>query len=116
MPPVPDEPYSAQEVPRFSQESPDFTDQFLHYWSQGKPAVVTGIKQQGVWDPEYFIKVYGDTPVQLENCETGELEDSTVADFFQTFLASGSRSGIWKLKVTFSLSSTLLHEFNVALV
>jgi hypothetical protein len=61
--------------------------------------VVTGIKQQGVWNPRYFIEAYGDDPVVLENCETGEVMDSTVADFFLTFLAPGSRSKIWKLKV-----------------
>jgi hypothetical protein len=97
-----DEPHGTRDVRRFSQESPDFTEQFLQYWSQGKPAIVTGVKQQGVWDPQYFIKAYGHILVQLENCETGELMDSTVAQFFLTFLESGSRHSIWKLKVNFA--------------
>ena len=101
MPLFSDDQYIAREPRRFSQESPDFTEQFLQYWSLGKPAVVTGVKQQGVWNPQYFIKAYGSTPVKLENCETGEVKDSTVGEFFLTFFTSDSLSYIWKIKANF---------------
>jgi hypothetical protein len=102
MPPYINEPYTELSAPKIRHESIDFAEQFTNHWSRGLPLVVTGVRQQGVWDPAYFITTYHDTPVTLENCETGELISSTVAKFFSSILAPDPEAGVWKLKVSSS--------------
>jgi hypothetical protein len=93
-----DEHYSRKLAPTFRHA--DLSDnEFLRHWSEGKPIVVTDVKQQGEWGPEYFISRYRTTPVVVEDCETGRSWKSTVADFFDQFLKHDERT-IWKLKVS----------------
>ncbi|KIM89597.1 hypothetical protein PILCRDRAFT_60651, partial [Piloderma croceum F 1598] len=73
---------------------------FLRHWSEGIPIVVTDLKMQGNWGPEYFIEQYGTTEVTLEDCETEVVWPSKVVDFFQTFLEVGKWTRITKLKVS----------------
>jgi lysine-specific demethylase 3 len=85
--------YSDLEVPRF--HTSHFSDaEFLRHWSQGIPAIIGPIHFQGHWDPQYFIKVFGLESVTLEDCETGNIILSTVAEFFMSFLAPGQRETI----------------------
>jgi hypothetical protein len=91
--------FTDQEVPRLHYDDTK-TAEFLSCWSKGNPVVVTHVKHQGFWDPNYFIERYGGVSVEVENCETGDIRDSTVAEFFRTFLTPDQRMGIWKLKVS----------------
>jgi len=74
--------------------------------------VVTGVKQQGVWNPQYFIKAYGSTPVKLENCETGEVKDSTVGEFFLTFSHPIRYPTYGRLRQIFSPFATVVCELD----
>jgi hypothetical protein len=95
--------YSELAAPKFHTSR--FSDaEFLRHWSQGLPAVVGPVHFQGNWDPQYFIEAFGPEPVTLEDCETGNILMSTVAEFFTGFLTPGQREAIWKVKVySFSL-------------
>ena len=72
---------------------------FMERWSEGYPLVLRGSEIQGNWGPDYWISRFGDQPVTLENCETGETIPSTVAEFLGTYGTEAFRAGIWKLKV-----------------
>jgi hypothetical protein len=71
----------------------------MERWSEGYPLVLRGSKIQGNWGPDYWISRFGQEPVMLENCETGELIPSTVAEFLSTYNTEVLRAGVWKLKV-----------------
>jgi len=89
-----------QQAPRFLPDTFGIPE-FMRYCSLGIPAVVGPVKFQGTWDPDYFIQRYREQVVTIENCETGETDKITVADFFQAFIdPSRRRIGIWKLKVS----------------
>jgi hypothetical protein len=96
-PPCSYEHYSKKSAPTFRHANLS-NNEFLRHWSEGKPIVVTDVKQQGGWNPEYFISRYRITPVIVEDCETGDSWKSTVGEFFENFLKHDERT-IWKLKV-----------------
>jgi hypothetical protein len=98
MPHFHDEEYSIRQAPTFRHAQLS-DDEFLRLWSEGKPVVITDIAQQGTWGPDYFMERYGDTEVTIEDCETGELRKTTVRSYFQTYVESGERNSVWKLKV-----------------
>jgi hypothetical protein len=57
------------------------------------------VKKQGHWGPDYWILRYGDNAVTLEDCDTGEVRKSTVAEYLHTYGVGVPRRKIWKLKV-----------------
>ena len=61
--------------------------------------VVTDVLLQGMWDPQYFINVFGEEGATIVNCETGQTKKVKVKDYFGWFLKPDERTGIWKLKV-----------------
>ena len=101
------------DVPRYCKQDMNMSA-FLNELAQGIPAVVTHVPIQGRWDPQYFIDTYGQQPVTLENCVTGETKPVLVADFFNDFLRPNERTGVWKLKVNsiFSISRLILAHYS----
>jgi hypothetical protein len=87
-----------REVPTFRQGHVTFSE-FQRHWSQGIPVVITNVRMQGEWTPEYFIARYGGKDVTVVDCETEATFPSTVADFFLQF---GKRGRILKIKVSFT--------------
>ena len=73
--------------------------EFLQHWSERNPIVITHVRQQGTWGPAYFVERYGSTSVVLENCETGEVQRATVADYFEIYFENDGQEGVWKIKV-----------------
>lgn len=72
------------EVPRIplKQLTPSTYDQ---YCGRGIPLVVTGIAFQGRWAPLDIVQRYGDHVVRIEDCESGEVTQSTAGEFFRNF-------------------------------
>lgn len=64
--------------------------------------VIADVLIQGNWDPEYFIGAFGEDWATVVNCETGKTEKMRVREYFERFLNSEGRTGIWKLKVVTS--------------
>ncbi|KAJ7040845.1 Clavaminate synthase-like protein [Mycena alexandri] len=63
-------------------------DIFNALWFTGEPLLVTGTTQNftsGEWAPLCFIKHYGDQECQVVDCQSGEVENTTVSQFFQNF-------------------------------
>ena len=102
MPSNPGQPFSestqTREVPTFRQGHVTFSE-FQRHWSQGVPVVITNVRMQGDWSPEYFIARYGSKDVTIVDCETEATLPGTVADFFLQF---GQRVRILKIKVPFT--------------
>ncbi|KAF8306268.1 hypothetical protein DL93DRAFT_2088849 [Clavulina sp. PMI_390] len=73
---------------------------FRCVWQLGQPFVVTGMaeKLKIQWIPEYFIKEYGSSDCLIVDCTTEEVQDSTVATFFERFGSHRSSDEILKLK------------------
>ena len=71
-------------------------------WSRGLPVVIADMLIQGNWDPEYFINTFDEDWATVVNCETGKTEKMRVREYFERFLNSDGRKGIWKLKVVSS--------------
>jgi hypothetical protein len=92
------EPIDVQEAPRFRHQDLKLPE-FQHYWSHGIPVVITDVKMQGKWDPEYFVQAYGTDMVTLVECETQKTMQCSVAYFFKRFGKAHDGTGIWKLKV-----------------
>jgi lysine-specific demethylase 3 len=76
-------------------------DKFRGFWSKGIPVVVTHVELQGTWDPQYFIREYGETEVTLVDCESEKTRKVSLAEFFGSFGNPEGRSKIEKLKVRF---------------
>jgi hypothetical protein len=87
-----------QETPRFHHQDLKLPE-FERYWSHGIPVVITDVKMQGMWDPEYFVQAYGTQMVTLIECETQKTMQRSVAYFFSRFGQLHDGTGIWKLKV-----------------
>lgn len=100
-------PPSPRESSRF-RHADTGSPEFLQLWSEGIPFVITDVKRRCKWDPQHFIDRYGKIDVTLEDCETGELLESTVAKYFQTFLSPDKRDRTWKLKVIVAISVWIL--------
>lgn len=96
-----------QEAPRFRRQDLKLLE-FEHYWSHGIPVVITDVKMQGKWDPEYFIQAYGTQMVTIVECETQKTMQRSVAYFFERFGKHHDGTGIWKLKVHFCSSSCFM--------
>jgi hypothetical protein len=111
VPSNPGQPFSEstqmREVPTFRQGHVTFAE-FQRHWSQGVPVVITNVRMQGEWTPEYFIARYGSKDVTIVDCETEGTISGIVADFFLQF---GQRDRILKIKVRLTLYSSPL-DFN----
>jgi hypothetical protein len=100
-----------REVPTFRQGHITFAE-FQRHWSQGIPVVITNVRMQGEWTPEYFIARYGSKDVTIVDCETEATLPGIVADFFLQF---GWRDKISKIKVRFTRYNSPL-DFNLGLI
>ncbi|KAJ7505040.1 hypothetical protein B0H11DRAFT_1905114 [Mycena galericulata] len=60
---------------------------FRPLWAQGEPLLVTGVhrKFQLPWTPTYFIAKYGDDKCEVVDCESGQVQETTVKSFFRSF-------------------------------
>ncbi|KAJ7029090.1 Clavaminate synthase-like protein [Mycena alexandri] len=75
-------------------------DVFNVFWSTGEPLLVTGASQGftlGEWTPSYFMEHYGSQECQVVDCQSGEVENTTVRQFFRTF-GSKTHNRCLKLK------------------
>jgi hypothetical protein len=102
-----------QRVPTFHANHISFPE-FQRYWGQGIPVVITHVKLQGSWDPEYFIDMFGDKNVTIQNCETGKTRVVLLEKFFRDFGKPREKDAeIWKVKVCYlSLTrSAMIREF-----
>ena len=72
---------------------------FRHSWARGDPIVVTDLKLQGQWGPDYFTDAFGGKTVTVVDCTTNEEHISTVGEFFHSFGTSQENQRIFKLKV-----------------
>lgn len=53
--------------------------------SQGVPFVVNDIQMRGTYDPNYFMNKYYGEPCKIHHVDTGEVQETTVDQFFRTF-------------------------------
>lgn len=68
------------------------------YCGRGIPLVVTGVAFQGSWTPTDIVQKYGDHTVFVEDCESGDVTESTAGDFFRQF-GDPSGGAVRKVKV-----------------
>ncbi|KAI0735948.1 hypothetical protein C8Q76DRAFT_611649, partial [Earliella scabrosa] len=74
---------------------------FSQLWWARKPLVIKGLQEsfQLRWTPEFFVEQFGETPCEVEDCETGDVSVRTIADFYTLFRqTSGPSPGSFKLK------------------
>jgi hypothetical protein len=89
---------------------------FDHLWSSEEdpyPFVVTDVTRylQYTFSPEFFREydVLGDQPCIIQNCETGEELESTVAEFFSKYGSTSEGRQVLRLKVnSLNIFSVLL--------
>jgi lysine-specific demethylase 3 len=76
-------------------------DAFRSLWALGDPLVIDGLlpKLKLPWSPEWFIAVHGKEACKIVDCQTEEMADTRVADFFSMFGKYGPDRKRWKLKV-----------------
>ena len=76
-------------------------DMFQAIWAKGRPFVVTGLLPRFniEWTPEFFIKKYGSESCFIVECQTNEVKQVTVGEFFRNFGDYTERKKQWKLKV-----------------
>jgi lysine-specific demethylase 3 len=74
---------------------------FKALWAQGSPVVVHGLspKLGPLWTPDFFIDTYDAQTCSIVDCDTDEVEQTTVGKFFSSFGKYQGRKNTWKLKV-----------------
>ncbi|PIL29288.1 transcription factor [Ganoderma sinense ZZ0214-1] len=75
-------------------------ERFKTFWRSRRPFVVKDLHKdlQACWEPQFFIQQYGDTACEVQDCETGKEQTSTVAAFFSLFGSAEPPKRILKLK------------------
>ncbi|KDQ07139.1 hypothetical protein BOTBODRAFT_39064 [Botryobasidium botryosum FD-172 SS1] len=98
---LPTDPSGVPSLPITFFKSDELTEEiFQSHWSTGQPMVVTGLlpKFQIEWNPQYFIDHHGTQKCQVVDCQTDEVLDQTVGEFFSMFGVYGEDRAIYKLK------------------
>ncbi|KDQ06066.1 hypothetical protein BOTBODRAFT_75091, partial [Botryobasidium botryosum FD-172 SS1] len=98
---LPTDPSGVPSLPIVYFKDEELTEEiFKLHWNTGQPMVVTGLlpKFQIEWTPQYFIDHYGMQECQIVDCETNEISDKTVSEFFSMFGVCGEDHTICKLK------------------
>jgi hypothetical protein len=91
---------SSREVPRIRHlDLMQDESEFYRHLTNGTPVVITEVKIQGEWGPDYFISRHGKQKVTLEDCETGKKVSSDVNSFFSQFGKARANKKITKIKV-----------------
>lgn len=72
------------DVPRIRLEDIK-SSTYGEYCGKGIPLVVTGVPFQGSWSPEDIVQRYGHHSVTIEDCESGEVVQSTAGEYFSEF-------------------------------
>jgi len=78
---------------------------FVHLWAREDPypLVVTPVPGQKLlqypWSPEFFTSLTGKTMCYAQDCETGDIIQMTVGDFYAQFGNKHDGKQILKLKV-----------------
>lgn len=74
---------------------------FSSLWEKGLPLLVKDIlpRFKLKWNPEYFIKNYGDQSCTTVECQTNLTRNVCVREFFEWFGKYENRTECWKLKV-----------------
>lgn len=77
-------------------------ERFKAFWSSRRPFVVKDLQKdlQASWEPAFFIRQYGSTVCEVQDCETGKEWTCTVAEFFSLFGRAEIPDKILKLKVS----------------
>ena len=80
-------------------------ERFKAFWGSQRPFVVKDLHRdlQACWEPGFFIQQYGDTACEVQDCETGKEQTSTVAEFFSLFGGAEPPKTILKLKVSLNV-------------
>ncbi|KAL0077284.1 hypothetical protein J3Q64DRAFT_1767764 [Phycomyces blakesleeanus] len=70
-------------------------DAFQSEWRKGKPVVIRGVRTNSdvSWTPSYFIKNYKKEIIEVINCKTKEVDESTVKKYFSGFIKHSRRPG-----------------------
>lgn len=86
---------------------------FKALWAQGSPVVVHGLtpKLGPLWTPEFFIDTYDAQTCSIVDCQTDEVEQTTVGKFFSSFGKYQGRENKWKLKVRTILQHGWIMDF-----
>ncbi|KAI0348951.1 hypothetical protein OH77DRAFT_1379157, partial [Trametes cingulata] len=74
---------------------------FQDIWATHRPIVVRNVDVdfQIQWSPDYLAERYGSVTCQVEDCESGSLRNTSVAEFFSIFrIPQSKRTQILKLK------------------
>ncbi|KAF7725526.1 hypothetical protein EC973_009556 [Apophysomyces ossiformis] len=68
---------------------------FQKHWALGKPVVVQNLTKirKKLWTPEYFQRNYGNQFIEVTDCHTGDVEETTVGQFFNGFADHTKRPG-----------------------
>ena len=74
---------------------------FSSLWERGVPLLVKDVlpRFKLTWNPEYFIKKYGDQGCNIIECHTELTRSVCVREFFEWFGKYENRTECWKLKV-----------------
>jgi len=74
---------------------------FSSLWERGIPLLVKDVlpRFKLTWNPEYFIKKYGDEGCNIVECQTELTRSVCVREFFEWFGKFENRTECWKLKV-----------------
>lgn len=77
--------------------------QFRYLWSRSLPFVVNiGDKLQFPWSPSHLQKNYGNQRCQIQNCESGDLQESALSRFLNKMESGGDGTQIFRVKVWFT--------------
>ncbi|KAI9009988.1 hypothetical protein CLU79DRAFT_483085 [Phycomyces nitens] len=70
-------------------------DAFQKEWRRGKPVVVHDVRTNSdvSWSPSYFISNYNTEMIEVIDCATGEVDQSTVKNYFTGFMNHTKRPG-----------------------
>jgi len=78
---------------------------FVHLWSRDDPypIVVKPVPGQKLfqypWTPEFFAKILGTTACNAQDCETGAIIPTSIAEFYGQFGQESDTRTVTRLKV-----------------